>query len=771
MNQLTRRDFILTSSLLGASVLIFNGCDFLSRPHNSGLTGGVSIDTPLSGEDIFAFIQRVKGRMDLTLYRQIIGSANEFKEGDLIVGVAADNQSSRLNARTLLSNTRLDDLVKNPLFDDGILTLINSTTLKDPALLNLTMGKLKDYVLNKPENEIKIIMPYLTSDIIACLVKLMSNEELISVGQKVFNPLPRSHIGSKGYLSARIQPNSPTDNIEDITWQVFNAWSFGVGDLMLGTNPVSSNPDSVAKIESALHDIITTFDLRDTLPHSVLAHIDIQLQLEGMQPGTTGIWFQSLAGTENANLTFNITIDKMFCYASIRNGLYGMYAETGQGADFTNGHGEGFDMVVHEARKYGFLRALKKKMYALKTEEAAPWVFSNDVAGFIGPEVFRTKEQLVRCCLEDTVMSKLHGLTSGLDICSTLHMDVSLDDLDWCIEQIIPVNPAYLMALPTKNDPMLSYLTTAFSDHVKIREKFGYKVDDSMWNFFKRLEVIDKSGRPTSHFGDPVWVYYQYCRAKHDDRSMTEIFEEGKKCIERIKQRGVSIAEGYGQNIWDLNPELDKEVRRLYEDAKVCIWTEMKPSFIAEIPASVSIITQSKDRKDYLYHPESGEKLSDKSRRILKNMSQRWGNKIPDIQIIISDGLNANALMGDNHLLPFLTELSKSLQNFNYQVGKENIVITTGRVRAGYECGKVLFGAPTDSPERKGIIHIIGERPGNGHNCFSSYITVAPISSWFKKNMIDHNITKVVSGISDTSLKPELAAKDTIDILNKLFAS
>ena len=56
----------------------------------------------------------------------------------------------------------------------------------------------------------------------------------------------------------------------------------------------------------------------------------------------------------------------------------------------------------------------------------------NDVAGFIGPEVFRTREQLVRCCLEDILMGKLQGLASGLDICSTLHMSVSLDDLDWC---------------------------------------------------------------------------------------------------------------------------------------------------------------------------------------------------------------------------------------------------------------------------------------------------------------------------------------------------
>jgi ethanolamine ammonia-lyase large subunit len=93
------------------------------------------------------------------------------------------------------------------------------------------------------------------------------------------------------------------------------------------------------------------------------------------------------------------------------------------------------------------------------------------VAGFIGPEVFRSREQLVRCCLEDIVMGKLHGLMIGLDVCSTLHMDVSLDDLGWCIDQIMPANPGYLMALPTRIDPMLGYLTTGYQDHVNIARK------------------------------------------------------------------------------------------------------------------------------------------------------------------------------------------------------------------------------------------------------------------------------------------------------------
>lgn len=119
---------------------------------------------------------------------------------------------------------------------------------------------------------------------------------------------------------------------------------------------------------------------------------------------------------------------------------FGMYFETGQGAEETNGQGKGVDVVILEGRKYGFCRGLIKVMREARTESKSresegsakvlgsvePWVVVNNVAGFIGPEVFSTKEQLVRVCLEDTVMAKLHGLTAGLDICCTLHMNISL---------------------------------------------------------------------------------------------------------------------------------------------------------------------------------------------------------------------------------------------------------------------------------------------------------------------------------------------------------
>jgi ethanolamine ammonia-lyase large subunit len=764
--KISRNQFLVQMGLMGTSVILFNSCDFSSAVKGDEAP---EIGFPSEKEGIFDYILRENGKLNQTLYRQIIGAANEFKEGDLTLNIAAKSESSRKNARTLTANTKVGDLKKYSLFTDELYQLIESTTEENEALDSWTMGELKDFLLTKTESEIKEIMPALSSDVIACVVKLMTNEELIQVGQKVFNPIPGTQIGSKGYLSARVQPNSPTDNPTDIIWQVFDAWAYGVGDLVLGTNPVSSDPKSVAEIEKTLYDVITTFGLEKTISNCVLSHIDIQAEAEKIYPGTTGIWFQSLAGTVNANKTFDVSIEKMNKHMETRTGQFGLYAETGQGADFTNGHGEGFDMVVHESRKYGFVRALKIKLSEGKSPEESPWVHVNDVAGFIGPEVFKTKEQLVRCCLEDTVMGKLHGLTIGLDVCSTLHMDVSLDDLDWCIAQIMPANPAYLMALPTKNDPMLSYLTTGFYNHVKIREEFGYKINDAMWDFFKKIEIIGEDNRPTAHFGDPTWVYYQYRLAKSDLRTREEIMAEGRQLIAEIENRGVPIAQGFGENIWDLHPELEARIHALYEDAKVSIWAEMPQTFIQNIPNSVALITQSKDRKDYVYHPETGEKLSKKTLETLKSIRSNWGNEVPDVQIIISDGLNARAITDDAHLFPFLENLKNSLNSKGITVSPQNLVFTHGRVRAGYAAGEVLFGKSSDSENPKGIVHIIGERPGSGHHNFSAYITSANSSQWGIKSTVDHNITRVVSGISDTALSPGQAADEVADLFEKLF--
>ncbi len=729
----------------------------------------VTIESINPNENIFQYIRRIQGSFDQTLYQKIVGAANEFKEGDQALGLAAANEISRSNARILLSNTKIKDIHNNPLFKDNLQELIWKTT--DASQYNKikekTLQEIKNFLLAKSESDIKGIMDGLNSDAIGCVVKLMSNQELIIVGQKVFNPLPGSKIGAKGYLGARIQPNSPTDNPEDIIWQVFNGWSYATGDLTLGTNPVSDSVENIAAIEKILKDVLTTFGIDQVMPWCVLAHIDKQAEVEKQYPGQTALWFQSLAGCDQANQTFDLTIDKMINYAKMRKTKFGLYFETGQGADFTNGAGNGFDMVLHESRKYGFARALTKEVEKV-SDNGKVWNHLNDVAGFIGPEIFKTREQLVRCCLEDIVLGKLHGLCLGLDICSTLHMPVTLDDLDWCIDQIMPANPAYLMGLPTKNDPMLSYLTTGFQDHVRIREKFGYKVSDAMWEFFKKIKIVDNNDKYTEHFGDPIWVYYQYLLAKGDKRSKEQIYAEGEAAIKRIEARGVPIARGYGNKPWELNPELKEKIRALYEDAKISLKAAFTPQFIETIPNALVISTNSENRSDYIAHPPTGETLSPGAINALYKLRKSWQNSMPDIQIVISDGLNARALMDEGHLLPYLQTVREELASAGYTISEKNILLESGRVRAGYKIGSLLYGKQgTDKP--KVILHVIGERPGSGHHNYSVYIA-APTAETWAKNGVDHDIARVVSGISDTAYKPEDAAKETLTIVKEMTA-
>ena len=733
---------------------------------------GKPIEAAVPGEDLPSYIQRTRGKWDNSLYRQMLGAANEFKEGDALIKVAAPNEDVRKQARALLSATTLKQIDQHPPHTDDLFRLIAASLDADiqRQLGSMTLAELKSFLLSRSESEIHAIRNGLSSDVIACVVRLMSNEELIQVGAKVFNPLPGTNIGARGYMGARVQPNSPTDNADDIRWQVFDAFAYAVGDVLLGTNPVSSTPESVATVEQTLKDVLVTFGIADVLPHCVLAHIDVQAEVEKNYPGLTEFWFQSIAGNDTANTTFDISVEKMVRHAKSRTGRYGLYFETGQGADFTNGHGHGVDMVFHESRKYGFARTLTQTVRAAlssRGSEANPWVHLNDVAGFIGPEVFRSRKQLVRCCLEDIVMGKLHGLMIGLDVCSTLHMDVSLDDLGWCIDQIMPANPGYLMALPTRIDPMLGYLTTGYHDHVHIREKFGFKVNDRMWHFFQQLGVIDDQGQPTAQFGNPSYVYLQYCRRRKDPRPEGEILAEAKTRIASIRSRGVFIAEGFGDKPSTLEPSLANHLQHIYNDAKVSIWKELDNAFVSTVPNVVRIRTRSADREDYILHPVSGEHLSDDSHMAILRLKADDADA-SDTQIVISDGLNAMALMDGDQLLSLIRHLRAALTDAGCRISPVNLIVDAGRVRAGYRIGETLFGGRNG---RFTLLHIIGERPGTGHHTLSIYMTVADGKTWGTPDTVDHNITKVVSGIAMTTLTPDLGSIESAKILREMLAT
>ncbi len=714
-----------------------------------------------TGEDLIAYVLRVRGAWDAALFAQLIGAANAFKEGDALIDLAAGDEAERTQARRLLAATTLADVDARPLLDDGLHRAIAGAVDEEArrATQGWTFADLRRLLLDAEEGQLRSVMPGLSSDVIGCVVKLLDDDELTRVSRRIWNPLPGTNIGAEGYLGARIQPNSPTDHPDDIRWQVFDAFAYAVGDVLVGTNPVSSEVTEVAKIEAVLKDVLETFGLEDTLPHCVLAHIDIQAEVEARDPGSTALWFQSIAGSDAANQTFDVTLEGLLRHADSRRGPYGLYFETGQGADFTNGHGQGMDMVLHESRKYGLARLLARRVAVARGDRA--WVHVNDVAGFIGPEVFRTREQLVRCCLEDLVMGKLHGLCIGLDVCSTLHMDVSLDDLEHCLDAVAPANPAYLMALPTRIDPMLGYLTTSYQDHVGLRRRHGLKGDERMVRFFAELGIVDADGQPAEHFGDPLHVYCAFLRRRGDERPDATLLAEGRRLMREVRDRGVFLAEGHGETPAALEPALDARVRSIYDDAKRSIWAEFTAEFLSSLPDALVVRTQSRDRDEYILHPATGESLALASEVAIAALRDAQGAE-RDVQIVVSDGLNALALMEGEQLRPHLAALREGLTAQGYRVAEQTVLVERGRVRAGYQIGEQLFGG---LPGQRSVLHVIGERPGTGHHTFSVYITSADGAVWDTPATIDHDITRVVAGIAHTAQPPEEAAATVLRIL------
>ncbi len=91
-------------------------------------------------------------------------------------------------------------------------------------------------------------------------------------------------------------------------------------------------------------------------------------------------------------------------------------------------------------------------------------------------------------------------------------------------------------------------------------------------------------------------------------------------------------------------------------------------------------------------------------------------------------------------------------------------------IRKTIRIGELLFQKVADATVPRGIIHIIGERPGSMHHAFSAYITALPATIWRQPGRTDHNVTRVVSGVADTALQPAAAAQASVKIIKELWA-
>nr|WP_293274602.1 ethanolamine ammonia-lyase light chain EutC [Nannocystis sp.] len=177
--------------------------------------------------------------------------------------------------------------------------------------------------------------------------------------------------------------------------------------------------------------------------------------------------------------------------------------------------------------------------------------------------------------------------------------------------------------------------------------------------------------------------------------------------------------------------------------------------------------TQAGDREDYIRHPPRGERLSAEALVELDVLRGEYAGAY-ELQLVVSDGLSPMAMMDDGHLLPYLAAVRAGLGAAGWRVAPRLLVLRAGRVRAGYQVGAALFGDADDRKGRRVIVHAIGERPGTSHHNFSVYVTAAAPLVWATPGAVDHPLTRVLSGISDTACTPERAAAQTVKVLSQL---
>src|SRR5688572_8048697 len=437
--------------------------------------------------------------------------ANAFKEGDLPVGGTRDDHV-RAEARRDLLAMGVADIRHSVFVDDGVSAALERgrDRSRDSELDSLTISRIKETLLGATGPEwARAHRDALPSEVIAAIAKVMTDEELASVSRRLFHPLPAHgglansdiSIGSRKHFGSRIQPNSPGDDEHEILFSILEGLSCGCGDVIIGLNPAADELDTIVRLEELLRRVVRRLDLPTR--YCVLSNIVKQHQAQ--ERCAVDVGFQSLAGTSSA-LAGMVGLDADGVL-DLARGFDGLYFETGQGSAVTNGTAEGIDMVTLEARAYGLARAIQRRTGA--------WTIVNDVAGFIGPEVFRSPAQLERACLEDLVMAKLHGLTMGLDVCATFHMGISPEALRQVTSDVVRRGaPAYVMAVAGNADPMLGYLTTSFREHPALRRDTGTAVTPAMR---QRIQEIDTASSAQT-LDRLTHLYAQYSRAAGETR-------------------------------------------------------------------------------------------------------------------------------------------------------------------------------------------------------------------------------------------------------------
>ncbi|CEH30394.1 ethanolamine ammonia-lyase [Aneurinibacillus migulanus] len=433
--------------------------------------------------------------------KELFAKANEEKSGDRLAGLAAETVQERIAAKQVLAGLTLEDIRNHPLLppeEDEVSRIIeeqvNDTIFAD--IKGWTVAKLREYILDDHvgDRELKRLSRGLTSEMIAATGKLMSNLDLIHAANKV-EIISRCNIaiGQKGTLASRLQPNHPTDNVDGMLASMKEGLSYGVGDAVIGINPVDDSVESVKRLLHATHDFIEGWNI--PTQNCVLAHVTTQMKAIE-QGAPAAMIFQSIAGTEAANRSFGISVSlleeaqQMIMEKGTSHGPQRLYFETGQGSELSAEAHHGIDQMTLEARNYGFARKFD------------PYIL-NTVVGFIGPEYLYDNKQVIRAGLEDHFMGKMHGISMGVDICYTNHIRADQNDIEELGVLLTAAGVNFIIAAPMGDDCMLNYQSMSYHDIATLRQTLDRKPAPKFAAWLEHMGITE-DGKLTERAGDPT---------------------------------------------------------------------------------------------------------------------------------------------------------------------------------------------------------------------------------------------------------------------------
>lgn len=430
--------------------------------------------------------------------KEVLAKANEQKSGDTLAKIAAESAQERVAAKVVLSHLTISDLRNNPVvpYETDEVTRIIQDAVNEKIydeIKNWTISDLREWILNEKTTatDIRRVSRGLTSEVVASVVKLMSNLDLIYGAKKIkVTAHANTTIGEAGVLAARLQPNHPTDDIDGVVASIFEGLSYGVGDAVIGLNPVDDTVGNVSKILRKFEELKQKFAIPTQV--CVLAHVTTQM--ECIRKGApTDLIFQSIAGSQKGNEAFGITGDlleearRLALTDGTAAGPNVMYFETGQGSELSSDANFGADQVTMEARCYGFAKKFQPFMV-------------NTVVGFIGPEYLYDNKQVIRAGLEDHFMGKLIGIPMGCDACYTNHMKADQNDIENLAVLLSAAGCTYFMGIPHGDDVMLNYQCTGYHDAGALREILGkrpireFEVWLEKWGFMENGRLTNRAG-------------------------------------------------------------------------------------------------------------------------------------------------------------------------------------------------------------------------------------------------------------------------------------